>query len=391
MADIIATGTSGYATGSIDTATTLVNNVSPTDAKHPNGCAAAAIQIEQILGSGTTLKGTAADLGARLAVATESTGKLILNVDAGITGPLNVTKGGTGLSTITLNKLLLGNTTSAFLEGSGLVYQGPTSTGTGSTAAHEGVITISGNQNYSGIHFCTDFTLNNTITATIIDGSGRLVIFATGTITINGIIDGIGGGSTGGPATTVVNGAGPVGGHGFTHSAGGGGGGEAGAATGGIGGSALIHGILRVIGGAGGAPTFNGTAGTTRVADLISIADALSIMGGAGGGAGGGDTGGTASGVGGNGGASIVLVAPTIVLASTATLNTSGANGGSPGGGAVGGGGGGSAGNIYIICRSFTDNGATITQSAGTGGTGPNAGGNGGNGVAGVKEIMIYA
>ena len=76
MADIITTGTSGYSTGSIDTATVLVNNVSPTDAKHPNGCAAAIVQIEGILGSGTTLKGNLADLGARLAVSLTADGTI---------------------------------------------------------------------------------------------------------------------------------------------------------------------------------------------------------------------------------------------------------------------------------------------------------------------------
>lgn len=85
MADIITTGTSGYSTGSIDTATVLVNNVSPTDAKHPNGCAAAIVQIEGILGSGTTLKGNKADLGARLAVSLTADGTIDSTGAAGIT------------------------------------------------------------------------------------------------------------------------------------------------------------------------------------------------------------------------------------------------------------------------------------------------------------------
>lgn len=79
MADLTSTGTSGYATGSIDTATTLVNNVSPTDAKHINGVAAACVQIETILGSGTTLKGSKADLVARLDVGIEADGKINLS------------------------------------------------------------------------------------------------------------------------------------------------------------------------------------------------------------------------------------------------------------------------------------------------------------------------
>ena len=96
MADIIVTGTSGYATGSIDTASTVVNNVTATDAAQPNGLAAAVVQIETILGVGTTLRGSTADLATRLAVGTGADGLLKLSTDASITGPLSVAKGGTG-------------------------------------------------------------------------------------------------------------------------------------------------------------------------------------------------------------------------------------------------------------------------------------------------------
>ena len=96
MADIIVTGTSGYATGSIDTASTVVNNVTATDAVQPNGLAAAVIQLETILGVGTTLKGSVTDLVARLAVGLDSSGLLKLSTDAAVTGPLSVAKGGTG-------------------------------------------------------------------------------------------------------------------------------------------------------------------------------------------------------------------------------------------------------------------------------------------------------
>ena len=75
MANII-TASSGYQTGSIDTASTLVNNVSPTDAAHINGPASAIIQIETILGVGTTLKGSTADLATRLGISIKSDGYL---------------------------------------------------------------------------------------------------------------------------------------------------------------------------------------------------------------------------------------------------------------------------------------------------------------------------
>lgn len=85
MSDITATGTSGYALGSIDTATVLINGVSPRRAQHVNGPAAAVVQIEQILGSGTALKGSMADLVARLAVALNSTGTVKLDGFTGLT------------------------------------------------------------------------------------------------------------------------------------------------------------------------------------------------------------------------------------------------------------------------------------------------------------------
>lgn len=75
MANII-TASSGYQTGSIDTASILVNNVSPTDAAHINGPASAIIQIETILGVGTTLKGSTADLATRLGISIKNDGYL---------------------------------------------------------------------------------------------------------------------------------------------------------------------------------------------------------------------------------------------------------------------------------------------------------------------------
>ena len=76
MADIISTGTSGYSSGAIDTASVLIDNVSPISAKHPNGLASAVVQVETVLGSGTTLKGALSTLAARLAVLLEATGLL---------------------------------------------------------------------------------------------------------------------------------------------------------------------------------------------------------------------------------------------------------------------------------------------------------------------------
>ena len=76
MADL-TTANSTYATGTNDTATTLVNNVSTTDAQQYNGVASAVVQIETVLGVATSLKGSTTDLVTRLAVALTSTGSLV--------------------------------------------------------------------------------------------------------------------------------------------------------------------------------------------------------------------------------------------------------------------------------------------------------------------------
>jgi microcystin-dependent protein len=79
MSDLILSGASTYASGVNDTATTVVNNslLTPIDAKHPNGLASAILQIEAILGTGTALKGSLADLVARLAVQMSPAGVII--------------------------------------------------------------------------------------------------------------------------------------------------------------------------------------------------------------------------------------------------------------------------------------------------------------------------
>ena len=73
MADLTVAN-STYATGTNDTASTLVNNVTDTDAQHINGPASAIVQIETILGIGTSLKGSVADLVARLAISLNADG-----------------------------------------------------------------------------------------------------------------------------------------------------------------------------------------------------------------------------------------------------------------------------------------------------------------------------
>jgi len=76
MADLM-TGTSTWATGVADTATTLLNGVDQKKAEHINGPAAAIVSLETVLGDASSLKGTHADLATRLAVSLPADGKLI--------------------------------------------------------------------------------------------------------------------------------------------------------------------------------------------------------------------------------------------------------------------------------------------------------------------------
>jgi microcystin-dependent protein len=73
----LSTDASGYQTGAIDTWTTAVNNVTPHRAEHVNGLASAILQIETVLGSGSTLPGTLESLAARLAVQVPADGVII--------------------------------------------------------------------------------------------------------------------------------------------------------------------------------------------------------------------------------------------------------------------------------------------------------------------------
>lgn len=288
--------------------------------------------------------------------------------------------GGTGLATLTAGALYSGNgllpmqssgvgeiyqpltsgVTGAPIWSYGLAYHGPSAIGSGSTRTHEGIVNINANQNLSGVHFYTDFTLATGVTLTVPAGGRQLVIYASRSITINGTIAGNGAG--GGPSAD-----------GTDQPAGNGGG--AGTNRGNV----LLHGIQMN----SGATQITGSA-------IPFLASPVTLLGGASGGSGANGPSPGIGGAGGRGGASLVLIAPTITLAATATLNSSGANGGNWNGqGTAGGGGGGGAGNIYIIARAFTDNGATFTQLGGGGGGG--APGNGGSsGAAGVKQVILY-
>ncbi|MCX6787975.1 MAG: hypothetical protein NT108_02305 [Candidatus Kaiserbacteria bacterium] len=231
----------------------------------------------------------------------------------------------------------------------------PISVGTGSTRTHEGTVVISSNQSLSGIHYYTDFTLNSGVTITVPSGKRRLIIIASGSITINGTINARGAGGAGG-----AGGGAP--GYYDPGSPGAPGTDQPGGASGSAGGSVVVHG-------------YDFGTSAQSGSDVLLLADPWTALGGAGGGGGGNDGNTGPSGAGGAGGGSIVLMAPTITLASTATLNSSGANGSTSPYVGAGTGGTGGGGNIYIMSHSYTNNGATFTQTGG---------------VAGVKQILLY-
>lgn len=258
-------------------------------------------------------------------------------------------------------------------------YDGPSSIGSGSTRTIETFTSATGN--LSGVHFYSgDVNLNSAHTLTIPAGTGRLVIIATGTITINGTINGVGGG-----LATAGGGAGANGATGIpgTDQPGGAGGGNA-TYLGGAGGASLAHGLTLQ---AGGTPALGNGGGATQLTSIHQMLTPLLSFGGA---SGGGAVGYTSGLSGGYGGASIVLIAPTIVLAATSVLNTSGGAGGNGVAAGSEGSGGGGAGNIYILTRSYTNSGCTFTQNGGAGGTAGSATYSGGAGAAGVKQINIY-
>ena len=426
MADLM-TGASGYQTGSIDTATAQVNNTSPHNANHINGVSAGIIQIETILGLGTTLKGAATDLVARLSVLLDTDGTLKLtgfkNLVAGDTLYATSSTAMTRLAKGTAGQVFQMNTgATAPIWGGGVVPSNPTSIGTGSTQAHEGTVTISSNQNLSGIHFYTDFTINSGIVVTVptgFSGGYALAIVATGTVTINGTITAAGSGQPGGAGGTSTGTGGNSGGAGASGTdqpgSGGGGGGAGIGSNGGSGAtgpSALQHGTAWAAGGAGGTAGAGaggvGGAGPSQTGSIVArmCFYPVTSMGGCGGSGGGGSGGdgatGVSGGAGGAGGGSILIIAPTIVLAGSSTLNTSGSAGaaGTTGGtsqGGGGGGGGGSAGNVAFQCHLYTNNGATFTLTGGSGGAGggsggggASAGGAGGAGADGIKEILLF-
>jgi hypothetical protein len=242
--------------------------------------------------------------------------------------------------------------------------------GSSGEIAFEGSVVITASMALSGTHYYQDFTVNSGVVLTV----DHFVVYAAGTITINGTINGVGGGSPGNADNTTTltvdpasNGNGGGGGGGGSDSAGG---------NGARGGGSLISASLVGVGGSpGNGSSSSGFAGVTPPAwgrEAIARGLEFSPLGGAGGG-----RASDAVAPGGAGGAAVAMIAPSISLGVGHAFILQGQNGGD--GDAGGGGGGG--GVLLLRCRTLTGS-PGVNTSGGLGGnqTLPDQGGNGSDG-----------
>lgn len=240
-----------------------------------------------------------------------------------------------------------------------------------------GDLTIGSNTNWSALASSAqtmnyvNLTISNTFTLTL-DGDGATtykphILRCTGVCTINGGINGDGKGHIG-AATGSTTGEGPGGGRGAVYTLNGGGGGAGHAAAG-------TNGTTQNQWGYGGWP-YDGLGDILRQSYGNYCA-------GSGGGAGGANGGGT-PGINGHGGGGLVIVAQSVVIASTATISLDGTTADAAVG-TAGGGGGGSGGLLVVIADSITlpASGNVITATAGSGSAGGGGGSAGGDGAVG--------
>jgi hypothetical protein len=250
----------------------------------------------------------------------------------------------------------------------------------------DGAVTIASNTNYANntIKQFTNLTVNAGYTlGCSASANAVLLLFATGTVTINGTIsvDGKGGAQN----TDYVDSYGGSGGGGGGMASGSGGGGSDGGNT-------------IVSGGAGGSydaryPTAGGNGddiGSTNIT-YFRLRDDLKryCLGswGTGGGEGGLYPGSTGA-AGGHGGGVVIIFADVVSIGATGVITADGANGANASVNNSGGGGGGGGGFIWIVARSYTSSGS-VAASGGTGGAGNVDGAAGGDGGAGTVIIDV--
>ena len=223
-----------------------------------------------------------------------------------------------------------------------------------------------------------------------------LAIVASRTLTISGTINAVGAnavGATGGAATSNWS------------QYWGGGSGASGSTGAGTQGQSAYNGAQNSCGGGGGAggasgATAGGSAsyqpeGFSQGIDLDAAAlmflrntgtygsNGNSYLGGGSGGSSGAGDGTNAGGGGGAGGANVILIAPEIIITSTAQILTTGGNGAAGVAGNAGGGGGGGGGAISIHGLSVTiQTGAVFNVAGGLGGAGAGTGSPGNPGTS---------
>lgn len=244
----------------------------------------------------------------------------------------------------------------------------------------DGDVTITANTNLSGIKHYNNFTINAGVTVTIDQGK-PLIIFARGTVTINGTIEGDGKGGLGGTG---------IGSYGLFGGSGASGGSDPISIVLGYNGGNSAH-YWRINGGIasfpGGGIGQDGIQTTDKLTHLPNVGPSGESLGGASGGA--GCNANASYGRGGNGGGFVYIEAPTVIINTMAIIRCNGNNGvnGRSGYSQAGGGGGGGGGVIFIRLKNITNNG-TLSVTAGYGGNGYGYGA-GGAGGAGVVYLEI--
>ena len=259
--------------------------------------------------------------------------------------------------------------------------------------ANLGAVVISGSTSWSGLKQCSSLAINNGVTLTL---TGPTVILCTGTVTINGAINGVGLGCAGGAAVSTSSGGVP-----------------------GIAPTSPPYSTFAqgVIGGfATGAPAtpvgpptytyFPAFGSLLPVAFYMQTLEGVEQLiplfvsglfgdgeGGSSGNATTAPTGGhlNTSGAGGAGSPSLIIIAKSIIFAATGTINLSGASGGNAsqsGTGSAGGGTGGNGGNCIFCTRTLTNSG-TFTSNGGAPGTGIGGATSGNTAVAGALYTII--
>ena len=159
--------------------------------------------------------------------------------------------------------------------------------------------------------------------------------------------------------------------------------GGAGLKGGGGGGSLDNAGVAGDSGGGAGGAAWSSALGSAYLSNLMRFTGC-----GAGGGGGGANTGGTAGAGGNGGGCTIWLIKGNLTLGASSSINISGSDGKAFVSGSACDGGGGAAGNAtFIVWGSITNNGVTLSKSAGIGGVGNACNG----GAGGDGRILIYS